>query len=270
MNRLIKIETTKILSYSTFWVLTVIAGVFYVLILYAAGQIQFDMQGVDLLVYFRFPTVWQTISYYSSWYNLLLALLVIILTANDFAFRTFRQHIIDGLSLQEIFSAKLMLWVLFAGITTAVNFVIALMVGRIYSGSFQYFLQDFYYVFLYFINVLGIMAVAFFVAVWLRKTAGAIVVFIGLYIFEGIFRGYLALMGASYGRFLPFKVFSQLCERPSLQKMITDPMIKQSVEQSFTFSSSSDFSAALNASIAVGYIFLFFYGAYYLLQKKDL
>ena len=270
MNRLIKIETSKILSYSTFWVLTAIAGVFYVLILYAAGQIQFDMQGVDLHVYFRFPTVWQTISYYSSWYNLLLALLVIILTSNDFAFHTFRQHIIDGLSLQEVFNAKLILWILFAIIATAVNFMLALMVGRTYSGSFQFFLQDFYYVFLYFINVLGIMAIAFFVAVWLRKTAGAIVVFIGLYIFEGIFRGYLALMGSNYGRFLPFKVFSQLCERPSLQKMITDPMIKQSVEQSFAFSSSPDLSVALNAGFAIAYIFIFFYGAYYLFKKKDL
>jgi len=270
MNRLLKIEITKLLSYNTFWVLTGIAGGFYVLILGAITQINFNVAEIDPQIYWRFPVVWQSISYYSSWFNLLLALLIIILTANDFVFRTLRQHVIDGLSRQDIFVSKLALMLVFAGIAFGVNLLAGFFIGSIFSKGYQDIFKDIYFIFLYFINVMGIMSFAYFIAVAMKKTGISIVLFAGVYIFELILRGYLALLNLNFGQFLPFKVFSNLCTAPSLKKMIADPMIKQSLEQSIQLQSKQGTPLELNTLLAIAYTGLFLYLSYYLLQKRDL
>ncbi len=270
MNRLLQIELVKLKYYPTFWILTGIAFGFYVLILYAATQINFDIEGIDLHVYFRFPVVWQSIAYYSSWFNLLLALLIIILTGNDFVFRTIRQHVIDGLNKQEIFISKLQMVFLFAVVAFAVNFFSGFFVGSIFTDGYSQVFNDIYFVALYFINVLGIMSIALLISVLLKNIAASIVVFIGMYIFELILRGYFALMSLNFGQFLPFKVFSNLCSAPSLKKMISDPVIKQSIEQSMQTASAWEMPLGINVSLSIFYIAGFFYLSYYLLQKRDL
>lgn len=270
MNRLLKIELIKLKHYTTFWILTGIAFGFYVLILYAATQINFDIQGFDVHVYFRFPVVWQSIAYYSSWFNLLLALLIIILTANDFIFRTLRQHVIDGLNKQEIFISKLQIIILFAAVAFAVNLLSGFFIGSIFSDGYSRFFDDFYFAALYFINVVGIMSIALLISVLLKNIAASLVVFIGMYIFELILRGYFALMNLNFGQFLPFKVFSNLCSAPSLKKMISDPMLKQSIEQSMHNTTSWEIPTGMNVVLSVFYIAGFFYLTYYLLQKRDL
>ncbi|MCF6242809.1 MAG: ABC transporter permease subunit [Bacteroidales bacterium] len=270
MNRLLKLELIKLKYYPTFWILTGIAFGFYVLILYAGTQINFNIEGIDSQVYLRFPVVWQSMAYYSSWFNLLLALLMIILTANDFVFRIFRQHVIDGLTKQEIFISKLQLIVLFAFVAFAVNFLAGFFVGSIFTAGYDLFFSDFYFVLLYFINVIGIMSIAFLISVLLKNTGASIVVFIGMYLFELILRGYFVLMSLDFGNFLPFKVFSNLCPAPSLKKMISDPLIKQSIEQSIQSSYNWEMSVGMNATVVLLYIVLFLYLSYYLLQKRDL
>ncbi len=270
MNRLLKIELTKLTSYSTFWILTGIALGFYVLILYAGAQINFNIEGIDLQVYLRFPVIWQSIAYYSSWFNLLLALLIIILTTNDFVFRTVRQHVLDGLNKQEIFISKLQLILLFAVVAFAVNFLAGFFIGSIFTDGYNSFFNDFYFVPVYFINVLGIMSIALLISILLKNVGASIVVFIGMYIFELILRGYFALMHLNFGQFLPFKVFSNLCPAPSLKKMISDPLIKQSIEQSIQTSSNWEMPVGMNVAFALLYTTLFLYLGYYLFQKRDL
>jgi len=276
MKRLIQIELSKILPYSTFWVLSGIAFGFYLFFLFLGTQININFEEIDIYVYLRFPTVWQTIAYYSSWYNLLLALLIIILVGNEFNFKTFRQNVIDGLSRTELFISKLGIIVLFALIAFTLAFLAALIVGFMYTKepSAVLVFSNIQYIFLYFIQAVGILSIAFFISVLLKNIAASIVIFIGVYIFELIARAFFAIASIGLGQYLPFNVFSNLCDAPSLNKMITNPLIKESLENSnqisFTSNPVAEMNSELNIVLALLYLVLFFYFSYRILTKRDL
>lgn len=276
IKRLLQIELGKILPFSTFWVLSGISLIFYLFFLFIGTRVNVDFEGIDFHVYLRFPTVWQTIAYYSSWYNLLLSLLIIILVGNEFNFKTFRQNAIDGLSRVELFAAKLSIIVLFALIAFFIAFFAALIIGFLYTKepSTPLLFNGIQYVFMYFIQAIGIMSVAFFISLLLKNIAGSIVIFIGIYIFELITRAFFAIASISFGQYLPFNVFSNLCKAPSLNKMVSDPLIKESLKSSshisFTGSPVAETNPELNLVLAVFYLLLFFYLSYRILTKRDL
>ncbi len=276
MTRLLKIELIKILSYSTFWVLSGITFGIYFFFLLIGSQINFNFDGIDINVYFRFPSVWQSIAYYSSWFNLLLALLIIILIGNEFNFRTFRQSAIDGLTRQELFLSKFIIIVLFALVTFLIAFFSALIIGVIFTKDFTItsIFVDIYFIFSYFIQAVGFMSIALLISLLLKNIAASIVVFIGAYIFELIIRAYFAISSISWGQYLPFKVFSDLCSAPSLNKMITNPMLQESLTNSpgivQTNNPVFEMSYGFNIILALSFIILFFYFSYRILTKRDL
>lgn len=276
MKRLLRIELTKILSYSTFWVLSGITFGIYFFFLLIGSQINLNFDGIDINIYFRFPTVWQTIAYYSSWFNLLLALLIIILTGNEFNFRTFRQNAIDGLTRQELFISKLIIIILFAFVAFLVTFFSALIIGAIYTKdlTFASNFLDIYFVFSYFIQAVGFMSIALLISLLLKNIAASIVVYFGAYVFELIIRAYFAITSISWGQYLPFRTFSDLCSAPSLNKMITDPLIKESLTNSLNITQNGspvfEINYGINIILALSFIILFFYFSYRILAKRDL
>jgi len=276
MTRLLKIELIKILSYSTFWVLSGITLGIYFFFLLIGSQINFNFDGIDINVYFRFPSVWQSIAYYSSWFNLLLALLIIILIGNEFNFRTFRQNAIDGLTRQELFLSKLIIIILFAFVAFLVAFFSALLVGGMFTKDFTItnIFIDIYFIFSYFIQAVGFMSIALLISLLLKNIAASIVVFIGAYIFELIIRAYFAISSISWGQYLPFKAFSDLCSAPSLNKMITNPVLQESLTNSpgivQTNNPVFEISYGFNIILALSFIILFFYFSYRILAKRDL
>ena len=276
MIRLLKIELIKILSYSTFWVLSGITLGIYFFFLLIGSQINFNFEGIDINVYFRFPTVWQSIAYYSSWFNLLLALLIIILTGNEFNFRTFRQNAIDGLTRQELFLSKLIIIILFAFVAFLVAFFSALVIGVLFTKDLTItnIFIDIYFVLSYFIQAIGFMSIALLISLLLKNIAASIVVFIGAYVFELIIRAYFAITSISLGQYLPFKSFSELCDAPSINKMITNPLIQESLTNSPGISQSGspnfEISYGINIILALSFIILFFYFSHRILAKRDL
>ena len=276
MTRLLKIELIKILSYSTFWVLSGITLGIYLFFLLIGSQINFNFEGIDINVYFKFPTIWQSIAYYSSWFNLLLALLIIILIGNEFNFRTFRQNTIDGLSRQELFFSKLIIIILFALIAFLVAFFSALVIGIIFTDEYTItgIFTDIYFIFAYFIQAVGFMSIALLISLLLKNIAASIVVFIGAYIFELIIRAYFAIISISWGQYLPFKAFSDLCSAPSLNKMITNSILQESLTNSHGIVQTNnpvfEIGYGINIILALSFIILFFYFSYRILAKRDL
>jgi len=133
---------------------------------------------------------------------------------------------------------------------------------------------DFYFVFSYFIQAVGFMSVALLISLLLKNIAASIVVFIGAYIFELIVRAFFAIMSISWGQYLPFNVFSDLCKAPSFKKMLTDPMIKESLDNAViaaqTGEQHPEISYGFNIILALFFTVLFFYFSYRILAKRDL
>jgi ABC-2 type transport system permease protein len=56
---------------------------------------------------FAFPETFHTVAYFSSFFVLLPAILVIMLITNEYNYRTHKQNIIDGWSRKEFMGSKL-------------------------------------------------------------------------------------------------------------------------------------------------------------------
>ena len=108
MKRLLKIELKKIIPYRTFLVLM---GLYLFLLLFVTSGIgSFTINSVNLANFslYSFPKVWHNITFVASFFNIILAIMVIIFIANEFEYRTIRQNIIDGLSRLDFILSKLL------------------------------------------------------------------------------------------------------------------------------------------------------------------
>src|SRR6476620_12364350 len=95
MLTLFRTELRKILPYRTVWViLGIFVGLLFLIIRSGSSiTINGQMAGTSL---YKFPDLWQKLTYIASYFNLLLGILVIILITDEYSFRTLRQQIIDG------------------------------------------------------------------------------------------------------------------------------------------------------------------------------
>src|SRR5688572_6830858 len=100
MKQLLAIEWLKIKRYRTFWILTGFFLVLLPLLNYQIlhGMVKIGGGGINLLSQsYSFPAVWGNVGFWGSIFILFLSILIIILTTNEFNFRTHRQNVIDGL-----------------------------------------------------------------------------------------------------------------------------------------------------------------------------
>ncbi|MBN1252919.1 MAG: hypothetical protein JXR51_13170 [Bacteroidales bacterium] len=269
MERLLKIELLKILSYNTFIILFGLTIGFYILFLLAGTQINLNIDQFDLKAFLRFPTVWQSVSYYSSWFFPLLSLVVILILGNEFNFRTLRQNIIDGLTRTEFFYGKLLIIVLISLLVTILLFVSAIIIGISFTGlSINFNVAGLKYIFSFFIQTIAYLTFALLISLLVKSVGASIVVFIGYFIFELIIRAYLSIFSLNFANYLPAKVFANLTPATSLSTIIADENIKLMIEKNTQLNTELSFNA--NLIVAFIYLIIFVLLSYQIIKNKDL
>src|SRR5690606_27562716 len=113
MKSLLAIEWLKIKKYRTFWILN---GFFIVLLPLLAYELRNNLikvNGSNMSIFgdnsYGFPGVWSNIGFWASILIIFLSILVIIVTTNEYSFRTNRQNIIDGWNRLQFYHAKVSL-----------------------------------------------------------------------------------------------------------------------------------------------------------------
>ena len=144
MINLLKIEWLKIKSYTGFILLASFFAVGVVAsnyIVYIFKRNVLDQVEASKLIFsgspFDFEMVWKTVTYYSSYFLILPALLLVILMANEFNYKTHRQNIIDGLSRYDFLKVKLAIALVFALGSTLIVIITALVFGATSGSSFS-------------------------------------------------------------------------------------------------------------------------------------
>ena len=135
MKRLLQIEFIKIFSFTGFWILSIFWVVFYILSIYISTFFRIEIPGVETGSVYVFPELWKLTSWLASLFNLLLAILFMILVCNEFLFRTFRQQVIDGLTRTELFKSKVMLMGVFAIVTTFLVILFTIVFGFFFNTA---------------------------------------------------------------------------------------------------------------------------------------
>ena len=167
------------------------------------------------------------LSYVAGYFNLLLGILLLILITDEYSFRTFRQHVIDGLFRYDLVAGKYWVVLLVGIFATVVLAVIGLGFGITYTPNVEagtLFPGSMYLVY-YLVQAIGYMSIAVFFGFLIRKNGMAIIAFLGYTkVVEPLLHWRL---DDEVDKYFPMKVLSSLTPMPGQEVLdsLTGPTI---------------------------------------------
>lgn len=266
MKRLISIEWMKLKRLNSLKIILLVYIVLFPLVLFGLtnffGNIFAQILGSSWNPY-EFPDIWKFTTYSSSYFNVLMGVVIVIVVTNEYNFKTFRQNVIDGMSVKEFIIGKFFVVLGYSTIITVYTALVALIFGLFNTATFDV-LNGIKYLFIYYLQTLCYFSFAFFFAVLLKKPALSIILFIVAFIAETIIGTIMALSGLeTVYAFFPLNVFSKLTPLP---------IFKELLENAQTSGGNAPFMLHMNLNIvlSVVYMALFFFIALRVIKKRDL
>jgi ABC-2 type transport system permease protein len=275
MLKLLKIEAIKLLNYTSFKVLLGLHLALFTLVVFVSSRINLTVPGFDTANLFRFPHVWSYFTWIASWFNLLLAITIIMVTGNEFSYRTFRQHVIDGLERLQLLKGKLMVILAIALYGVVLVFLTGLIYGIIYSSGSNSgpVFGNAGILVVYFLQTLAWMVVGLMTVMILKSTALSIILFILLrFPVEPIIRSFF---DPAIRPFFPMKAISGLTPMPEFLSIASENSF-ETMDGGNALSLSEIGLLApglppfLQILITAGYIALFLGVISFILIKRDL
>lgn len=273
MKDLLKIELTKTVFYPTFWAILLLHTIFFFAIIILGSKLNINIHGVQIFRLFSANYIWGTIAWIASWFNLLLAILIIVLIGNELQYNTLRRQVLDGLTRNKILLAKvslifaLSLYVVFIVILTGI--AVGVTSGEPWQGNF---LHGFKYVLILGIQSFAYMALAMLFVMVFRNIALTIVTFLLYFIMiEPIIRFFFP---PEIDSLFPMSIISNLTPMPDFMGMLTEEFTKANAIQ---YSSNIELksipestSFGISIPVCLFYIGLFIASSFFILKKRDL
>ncbi|MGJ7030426.1 ABC transporter permease [Niabella hirudinis] len=236
MLQLFKTEWLKIKNYRTFWILF---GSFFIFLpsmfLMTANQFmrQFDQIGdksIEAAMLkrmfsspFVFPNTWHGAAWFGGMFFIIIGMLFILLITNEVQYRTHRQNIINGWSRMDYIKAKITLLLFFVITTTIMVFLCGLVCGLLFTPDLSSisFFENVYYVGYYAVMATLYLLVALLVAVLVKRTGLAIVLYFGyVFIIDNLLWLALTFRKGQAGYFLPLESSDSLVPNPFKPGMV--------------------------------------------------
>ena len=278
MLRLLTIELHK-LKYNKS--AKVISIVYFILITFIAliSSIEFNFGDFHFRIadqgIFNFPYIWHFNTYIAAILKLFLAIVIVSMMANEYSNRTLKQNLIDGLSKKEFVLSKFLTVILFSVISTLFVFGVSLLLGLMFSdyNELGIIFSDIEYLFAYFINLTGFFSFCLFLGVLVKRSAFALGFLLIWSIAEGIIYSVFKWkifkdtdIAESIIQFFPLAAMSNLIKEPFSRLGVVQSAANQ-LGEAF----EKDYSVQpLTILIVLAWTFLFVYGSYYILKRRDL
>lgn len=266
MKNLFSIEWLKLKKLTSLKVIFIIYAALFPLVLYAICNF-FGKVFEEILMQswnpYEFPDIWKYTTYASSYFNVLMGVVVVIAVTNEYTFKTLRQNVIDGLSVRQAIVSKFLVVLFFSTVITLYTMVVALAFGLVNTTSFDV-LDGIYYLLIYYLQTLCYFSFAYFLAVLLKKPALSIILFIVAFIAETIIGTILSIGGleAVYAYF-PLNVFSKLTPIPVFKEII-DSAQESGGQVPYLL------DMPVNILMAFIYMALFFLIAFRVMRNRDI
>ncbi len=274
MKSIILNEYTKIWSYMAFRVIILLHFILFFMVVLVTSRLDITIPGFSTDYLYQFPNIWEFFPWVASWFNLLLAILIIVMTGNEYTFRTFRQHVIDGLSRSDLLTGKGFLIIAIAVYSMLMVLLFSLLFGFIFTRDLTaaLFVKKTYILLVYFVQAVAYMSTGFLLAILFRNTALAIVLFILLrLIIEPVFRLFFPPGARLY---FPMKAISNLTPMPEFLSISSgnqaDPGNADALNLREMGILAEDLPVYLNLILALGYTALFIGLAWLLLRRRNL
>jgi len=271
MLRLLNIELFKLKHSRSAKIMTIL---YFSLFLSAAllSTIKFDF-GIEFRLadqgIYNFPYTWHFMSFFVAFLKIILAIVIVSMMSSEYTNRTLKQNLIDGLSKKEFILSKFYVSVLYALCSTVLLFIVTLVLGLIFSDydEIQIIFSDLEYIGGYFVKLLGFFSLCLFLGLLVKRSAFALGFLFLLWIIEGI--SLASLKDTSFdfiGDFTPLMSMWGLIPEPITRLDVINTAAKQLDAELMR-----DYSVSwVNVITVLIWTFLFIYGAYALLKKRDL
>jgi len=224
---------------------------------------------------FNFPYIWHFNTYIAAILKLFLAIVIVSMMANEYSNRTLKQNLIDGLSKKEFVLSKFLTVILFSVISTLFVFGVSLLLGLMFSdyNELGIIFSDIEYLFAYFIKLTGFFSFCLFLGVLVKRSAFALGFLLIWSIAEGIIYSVFKWkifkdtdIAESIMQFFPLAAMSNLIKEPFSRLGVVQSAANQ-LGEAF----EKDYSVQpLTILIVLAWTFLFVYGSYYILKRRDL
>lgn len=271
MIRLLKIELFKLQHSRSAKIMTIL---YFSLFLSAAllSTVEFDFgikfrladQGI-----YNFPYTWHFMSFFVAFLKIILAIVIVSMMSSEYTNRTLKQNLIDGLSKKEFVLSKFYVSILYALASTLILFTVTLVLGLIFSDydEIQIIFSDLEYIGAYFIKLLGFFSLCLFLGLLVKRSAFALGFLFLLWIVESIIGASIHETSVSFiSDYFPLNAMYGLIPEPISRLDIINSAAKQ-----LNADIIKDYSVNLVNIVAVlVWTFLFIFGSYTLIKKRDL
>jgi len=274
MKKLFNLEKIKALSYPAFKTLMIIHFLLFFLVILVVSRVHITIPGFSVKGLYQFPNIWTFFPWVASWFNIFLTIVLITLVGNEFAFRTFRQNVIDGLSRNDLILGKL-LFILTVAVYTFIMVLIAILIfGLINTDgiTFSMILDHSYLLLVYFVQAIGYMTLGLLFAMIFRNNALSIILFLLYFPIEAVIRLFFK---QELRRFFPLKIISNLTPRPEVLTMTSETAYTNSQGTSSLDLTEigilpEDLPLGITVVVAVGYIGFFIALSTLLINRRNL
>ena len=270
IRRLLHIEQIKLLNYNPFRITLGIYFLAFALGLLIYPAIDKEIPVISLSDLFRFPDVWLFLTWITEPYNILLALVIIMITTKEFNNHTFKTQLIFGLSRNELLLQKLMLVVVLALFATLLLGATSLTLGLIYSYkiTFKIALDNTYTLLRYFLSSFAYMSFGLLIALLIKNTAMSLLTFLAFRTFVDPVL-FLILRKSDVKWYLPMRTTTQLTPVPNVieifQKKLNSP---ESIDESTLEIIPEGLPDWLNILMVLLYMGLAILASYRLMQRR--
>jgi len=235
--KLFKLEWLKLRLHTFFWIGMGLYVLCMILLISVFGSIRLfnnggeENQGMITMKtfgeagFYILPHLWHNITYLAGFFKFIPTFLLIFFISNEYQYKTFRQNVIDGLSIQGFYVSKLMSALIFSLISLLVIFLTGMVIAVMYNpdAGFGEYTDGIDYLFAFFTEVMFMMVFALFLTFLFRRSTVSIIVILAYYFIVEPILGFA--IGEPVQKFLPTEPSRQLILQPFTRLMDADMIL---------------------------------------------
>ena len=267
MLHLLSIEYKKVQKYKTFWIL--IGLLFLMMILVFLGVQGFLDEVVEnskrnspvalpQVSIYSFPDIWHNMTFLAGYFRPILGIVMIILISNEFHNKTIRHNIINGMSRQDFYLAKVYMMLSIAVVFVILLFISGTVLGLIntVNPSFGLFVERLHFVGGFLLETVFYLFFVLFLSFLLKRAGLSIgLLIIYTYIIEPVI---VYKLPDTLKSWMPLQAIGDIIQLPNTQLMRLF---------NFQFSDTLYYS---QIGIAAVWALIFAFLGYRLVTNKDL
>jgi len=272
IRKLLHIEQIKLLNYNPFRITLALYFLAFALGIVIYPAIDKEIPVISLSDVFRFPDVWMFLAWITEPYNVMLALIIIMITTKEFNNHTFKTQVIFGLSRSDLLIQKLLSVLVLSLFATLLVGITSLSLGLIYSYklTFKIALENSWILAHYFLAAFSYMTMGLLISMIIKNTAMSILSFLALRTFVDPVL-WLILKDHDIKWYLPFRSVTRLTPVPNLLEIFQQKMnSNEGMDESALEILPKGLSPWLNAALVLAYTLLALYFSKRLIQRRKL